>query len=60
MKTVLIIGHSHIGCISQAHAERGGKVEGLNIEFAPVGSPYYLPNLDETGALTPNIVSVVR
>jgi hypothetical protein len=36
MKTVLIVGHSHIGCIQQAHSERGSKVEGLNIEFGNV------------------------
>lgn len=59
MKTVLIVGHSHIGCISQAHAERGDRVDGLNIEFAPIGSPYYLPNLDDTGALAPNVARIV-
>jgi len=59
MKTVLIIGHSHIGCIQQAHAERGGKVPGLNIEFAPVGSEYYQPNLDAAGALNPKIARIV-
>ncbi|MEY8842037.1 hypothetical protein AB9K41_23660, partial [Cribrihabitans sp. XS_ASV171] len=60
MKTVLIVGHSHIGNIQQAHAERSGKVEGLNIEFAPIGSDFYLPNLDEAGALAPRVAKIVR
>jgi len=59
MKPVLIIGHSHIGCIQQAYAERGKKVAGMNLEFAPIGSDYYQPNLDDQGALNPKIAKIV-
>ncbi|MFC3612455.1 hypothetical protein ACFORG_01670 [Lutimaribacter marinistellae] len=60
MKNVLIVGHSHIGNLQQAFSERAGKVDGLNIEFAPVGSPSYQPNLDAAGELHPTIAQIVR
>ncbi|MBC7155735.1 MAG: hypothetical protein H5U19_14240 [Rhodobacteraceae bacterium] len=59
MKSVLIIGHSHIGGIMRAHAERGGRVEGLGIEFAPISADYYQPNLDGQLALHPEIVRII-
>lgn len=59
MKNVLIIGHSHIGCLMRAHAERGGRIDGLSIEFAPIGADYYKPNLDAQGALHPQIARVI-
>jgi len=59
MKRVLLLGHSHLGCIRQAFDQRDGRVAGLAVEFLPLADPYFQPNLDAAGQVHPHIHRVV-
>lgn len=58
MRRILLLGHSHIANLQQAYQERGGKLPGLLIEFAPISSPNYSPNL-EGDRLHPAIAAIL-
>lgn len=59
MTHILLVGHSHLACIRQAFDQRPAPLAGLSLEFAPLGDPYFAPNLDAEGAVHPAIARLV-
>ena len=55
----LLLGHSHIGCIQTAVADRDPGLDGLTLELAPLGAVHFQPNLTPEGGLNPKIKRLV-
>ncbi|MFN7225380.1 MAG: hypothetical protein ACK4MS_15315 [Paracoccaceae bacterium] len=59
MTRVLLVGHSHLTCIRQAFDQRGGQIEGLELEFAQLADAGFVPNLGPAGDVHPLLRQLV-